>query len=949
MTVAGSVSTIAFHGDPAIRAEMKARLARAGAEGTLLVGPTAWDGRQGTMAGLLGEGEGDGKAFAAATGIPAGVGDLFDLLLQSVGRTPATAAAIAQGWIDALPVGADTSVLPGLIVLRMLTDPAFGDLDAVRHDVVRLHERVARGLRTERKDWAAVRAAAVAAADAAGDPVLAMTEAAAWSPLTSRTVLTDTFHGWLDARVARAPGGDWDAAREARAQATLEAIAGEHQEVLDRGDRVDFPTLFAARDPELARGFVANIDRYHHLVGTFAQDAVAMVTAVLAAASDDPFVWLEEIEGAAALAQVRDWNAATDSAMRARPGFAAWERRARAILDDDRRIAFPSPRNGMVYNYWTDGEHLRGIWRRCPEASYLAGTPEWDVLIDIDALCAAEEANWVWSGATLCDADDTRAIVMLSDGGGDAVEVREYDLTTRSFVADGFAVPAGRTQMTWIDRDAVLVATYVGEGSLTDAGFPREVRHWRRGTALADAPCIDAIDRGAMLVSPFAIRDSAGRWPVIIRRHSFWTSEVMHVAADLSLHRAPLPAHAKLVGSVAGIAIAKLEADGPEGPAGALVGYAIADLLAGRPVTLETVLLPPAAGSIEDASGAQSLLYVALIENVVGRVLALERVGPGDWRARPVETPANSSLFLTATGPDSDRLFYVAVGITRPATLHLHTPDRTDRIVAAAPARFDAERFVVEQRRAISQDGTAIPYFLVRPRDATGPVPTLLYAYGGFRQSLVPDYVGPMSQFLLEEGFAYAIANIRGGGEFGPAWHAAALRENRQRAFDDFHAVAEDLKASGATGRLGIQGGSNGGLLVGVAYTQRPDLYDAVIMAVPLADMRRYHTLLAGASWMDEYGNPDVAEDWAFLRRYSPYHNLRADAAYPPVLFQTSTRDDRVHPGHARKMAARMAALGHGFDYYENTDGGHGGAADKSQAAYQVALLGTWLRTMLER
>jgi len=945
--MAKTVSTIAFHGDPAVKARMKDRIARAGGEGDLFAGATSWDGGQGTMVGTLGEG--DATAFAAETGIPASIGDLFDLLLQFVGPTPETVAETAQVWIEALPIGADTSVLPSIIALRMLAWPDFGDVDDERNGVIQLHERAARGLPTGRKDWSAARATAVAAADATRSSVAAMTEAAAWSPATSRTVLTDTFRGWLEARVTRAPGADWDKEREARSQETLEAIASEHQEMIDRGERPDYRALFLARDPELARGFLGAIERYQQLTAAFAQDAVAMVSEVLAAASDDPFLWMEEVEGEAALAQVRDWNAVTDTAMRAHSDFAAWESRARAIMDDDHRIAYPSLRKGMVYNYWTDAEHLRGVWRRCTEASYLAGTPEWDVLIDTDALCAAEGANWVWSGSMLCDADDTRAIIMLSDGGGDAVEVREYDLTTRRFVKDGFFLPMGRTQLTWIDRDSVLVATYVGEGSLTDSGYPREVRHWRRGTALADAPRVDAIDSGDMLINPFALRDASGRWPVIVRRRSFWNSEVLHVAADMSLHRAPLPSHAKLVGSMAGMAIAKLQADCAEGPAGALVGYSIVDLAAGRSVALETVLLSPAAGSIEDAAGAQSLLYVALIENVVGRVVALERVGPGDWRERMVKTPAHNSLFIAATEPDSDRMFYVAVGITQPETLHLHTPDGTDSIVATAPARFDAERFVVEQRHATSQDGTAVPYFFVRPRVATGPVPTLVYGYGGFRQSMVPGYVGPMPQFLIEQGFGYAIANIRGGGEFGPAWHAAALRENRQRAFDDFHAVAEDLKASGAASRIGIQGESNGGLLVGVAYTQRPDLYDAVVMGVPLADMRRYHTLLAGASWVDEYGNPDVAEDWAFLRRYSPYHNLHGDATYPPVLFHTSTRDDRVHPGHARKMAARMGALGHAFDYYENIDGGHGGAADNSQAAYQVALLGIWLRTKLER
>lgn len=672
-----------------------------------------------------------------------------------------------------------------------------------------------------------------------------------------------------------------------------------------------------------------------------------MTTQLADVSPEDPHLWLEEIEGEAALAQVAEWNARTAAIVTADPRFEDYQQRARAMFDDERRIAMPSMINGVIYNFWADKEHVRGLWRRSSEAAYLAGTPDWEVLIDIDALCRAEQANWVWKGADLLRPDGDRALVLLSDGGKDAVVVREFDLVERRFVEDGFQVDAAKTGATWLDRDTVLITTDFGEGSLTTSGYPREVRRWSRGTALADAPALDRVEQGDIRISPFVIRDAAGVWPTVIRARTIWSNEVVHVAPDGTLHAAPLPIHATLIGSVAGFAVAKLEQDGAEGKAGSLVAYSLADVVAGREVCLEHVMDPPRDGSIEGVSAGQSALFVNLTENVVGRIVRLDRQSDGRWVQTEIPAPENSTLLLGSSDKASDRMFFVSVGMTTPYTLYFYTPGETPRIVATAPARFDASQYAVEQHFAISADGTRVPFFVARPKNVSGPVPTLLYAYGGFRSSMLPSYIGPTGQFLLEAGCAYVIANIRGGGEFGPAWHAAALRENRQRAFDDFHAVAAHLKNNGIASKVAIQGGSNGGLLVAVAYTQRPELYDAVVCSVPLADMRRYHILLAGASWMGEYGNPDDPADWAFLSRYSPYHQLSREAHYPPVLFQTSTKDDRVHPGHARKMAARMAEMGHAFDYYENIDGGHGGSADNAQAAYVAALIATWLLGML--
>lgn len=673
-----------------------------------------------------------------------------------------------------------------------------------------------------------------------------------------------------------------------------------------------------------------------------------MTTLLADVSTDDPHLWLEEIEGEAALAQVGEWNARTAASVTADPRFADYQRRAREMMDDERRIAMPSMINGAIYNFWADKDHIRGLWRRSSEVAYLAGTPDWEVLIDVDALCREEQANWVWAGADLLRPDGDRALVLLSDGGKDAVVVREFDLTTRRFVEDGFRVDPAKTAATWIDRDTVLVTSDFGEGTLTSSGYAREVRRWSRGTALADAPVLDRVAPDDIRISPFVIRDAAGVWPTIIRARTIWSNDVAHLAPDGTLHDAPLPSHATLIGSVAGHAVAKLEQDGPEGKAGSLVAYSLADVVAGRAAPLEHVMDAPRDGSIEGVTAGQGALFVNVTENVVGRILRLDRQPDGRWAQTEVPAPANSTLMLGSCDKASDRMFFLSVGMTTPYTLHFYTPGEAPRVVASAPARFDASRFTVEQHFATSADGTRVPFFIARPKDATGPIPTLLYAYGGFRSSMLPSYIGPTGQFLLEEGCAYVLANIRGGGEFGPAWHAAALRENRQRAFDDFHAVAAHLKDQGLASKVAIQGGSNGGLLVAVAYTQRPDLYDAVVCSVPLTDMRRYHVLLAGASWMGEYGNPDEADDWAFISRYSPYHRLTREAAYPPVLFQTSTKDDRVHPGHARKMAARMAEMGHAFDYYENIDGGHGGSADNAQAAYVAALITTWLLDKLK-
>lgn len=673
--------------------------------------------------------------------------------------------------------------------------------------------------------------------------------------------------------------------------------------------------------------------------------------------SPDPFAWLEDIGGERSMAAVKDWNDATAATLTASPRFAAYRTRAEQLLDDSAQIATPDAVIGdAVFNLWRDARNPRGLWRMAEIGAAVSGRAAWRTLIDVDALGRAEGKSWVWGGAVCRKPAHDRCMVALANGGTDAMLWREFDVARRVFVDGGFVVPEAKSDVAW-DGDDLLVATDFGTGSLTSSGYPRTVRRWAHGTPLGEARLVAEGEAGDVAMTAMSFTDGERRWPVVVRQIDFYTSQINHVAPDGRLVPTPLPADAEIRDVLDGRLIASLGSPWGDYPAGALVAYSIDDLVAGGTPAIELVFAPRTSQAVEQVAAGELSLWVKILDNVSGKLLSLERSDDGKWTAATVPLPASSTVTLNAAGGIVDMAFVTVEGMLTPPTLYVVAPGgAAPNRLQSLPDRFPAATMTVEQRFATSADGTKVPYYLVRRKGLTGPVPTLVHAYGGFRLPQTPTYLtqqpyrgGPAALFWVEGGNAYVLANIRGGGEFGPVWHAAALKQNRQRAFDDLHAVAEDLIAAGIAqpGRIGVSGRSNGGLLAGVAITQRPDLWRAAVIGSPLADMRRYSHLLAGASWIGEYGDPDKPEEWAWLSAYSPYHNLRPGIRYAAPLIYTSTRDDRVHPAHARKLAAQFQALGLPFYYYENIEGGHAAGADRREDAYRAALIITYLNREL--
>jgi prolyl oligopeptidase len=687
--------------------------------------------------------------------------------------------------------------------------------------------------------------------------------------------------------------------------------------------------------------------------------AAALLLAAVAApaATDDPYLWLEEIEGKRALDQVKEWNAATERLLTADPKYESYRSRALAILDDEHQIANPDRIFGdKVVNLWRDAKNPRGLWRVSPLAAYRSGKPQWRTLIDVDALGKAEGKSWVWHNADCLAPDYRRCLVSVSAGGTDADVVREFDLASGKFVEDGFIVPEAKSSVAWADADTLLVATDYGEGSLTTSGYPRVVKLWKRGTPLASARTLFEGEAADVATNALAIQSSTGRWVFVDRGKTFWTSERHLLTPTGGLIPVPLPADAELEDVIGDLLIAKLQSPLGGFGAGTLVSWSLRDILARGSAEPRLVMAPTAKQAIEEVSASDNVLWVKALDDVSGKLFALTPKKRGGWTSRSIDLPANSTVHLLSVGGKPDLAFAMVEGMLTPPGVYAVQRAGRPALVQRLPAKFDAATRTVEQRFATSKDGTRIPYFLVRKKGVAGPVPTLIHAYGGFRAAQTPGYLtgqpyraGPLAMFWTEEGNAYVLANIRGGGEYGPEWHQAALRENRQRSFDDLHAVAEDLVRTGVTakGKIGISGRSNGGVLVGAAMNQRPDLYSAVISGSPLHDMKRYSHLLAGASWMDEYGDPDKPEDWAFMSKYSPYQNVRPGVRYPAVFFYSSTKDDRVHPGHARKMAARLGEYGNLFYFHEYLEGGHSVGADHEEDARRAALLMAYLKREL--
>ncbi|MBM4089740.1 MAG: S9 family peptidase [Planctomycetes bacterium] len=661
-------------------------------------------------------------------------------------------------------------------------------------------------------------------------------------------------------------------------------------------------------------------------------------------AADDTYAWLEDVTGEKALDWVRARNKLAQEKLEADAGFAGLNADLLAILDSDSRIPMVSKQGDYYYNFWRDKNNPRGLWRRTTLAEYEKAEPRWDVILDLDALGAKENVNWVWGGARLLRPDYTRALIGLSRGGADARVHREFDLNTREFVADGFTLEEAKGSVGWIDLNTVFVQTDFGTGSMTDSGYPRIAKTWKRGQALSDAETVYEGQQTDMLVA--AVHDdSPGFERDFVSRNIAFYNDELYLLRDKQLIKidAPNSANKGVFHDLLTIELREpWEVGGTTYPAGALLIGDFDKYLAGEG-SLDLVFEPTDNTALAGFGFTKDYLYLNVLEDVKNRIYVC-RLGDPQWTRQPlVGAPAFGTVSIGAVDADeSNDFFMTATDYLTPTTLSLGEIGKEPRRLKSLPEFFDASNLEISQNFAVSKDGTKVPYFMVSNKGMTrdGNNPTLLYGYGGFEISMQPSYSAGVGRAWTTRGGVYVVANIRGGGEYGPRWHQAALKANRLRAFEDFAAVAEDLFARKITSprRLGIQGGSNGGLLVGNMLTLYPDLMRAVVCQVPLLDMKRYNKLLAGASWMAEYGNPDKPEEWEFIRTFSPYHNVRNDRNYPAVLFVTSTRDDRVHPGHARKMMAKMEEFGQDVVYYENIEGGHGGAADNKQAAFMQTL-----------
>ncbi len=666
----------------------------------------------------------------------------------------------------------------------------------------------------------------------------------------------------------------------------------------------------------------------------------------------DPYLWLEDVQGKQALDWVRERNAHSEALLQSQPGFRSLEKSLLEVLDSREQIPYVSRRGQWLYNLWRDSANPRGLWRRTTLEEYRKPQPAWETVIDIDALGKAEGVNWVWGGANCLWPDYRRCLVSLSRGGSDAHVVREFDTVAKRFIEGGFELPEAKSQVSWIDQDHVYVATDFGPGSLTDSGYPRVIKRWKRGQPLAQA--VTAFEAEKQDVAAFVSVDPTPGFErtVFGRRLDFYHQKISMLKGE-ALVPIDMPEDADPNFDRERLLI-ELRSDwavgGKTWPQGSLLVTDAAAYLSGQR-TFTALFTPTATRSLAGFAVTRSTVLINVLDNVASRVEAWSQdADKGAWRHAELKAPYPGTLSVTAlydpllpADPLAEAFFLNASDFLKPDSLQLgRTGTDTLEVLKSRPAFFDASGLRAEQRFARSKDGTRVPYFVIWPKgaQADGKNPTLLYGYGGFEVSLTPFYSGGMGRGWVGKGGVYVIANIRGGGEFGPGWHQAAIKANKQKSYDDFAAVAEDLIATRVTSpaHLGIQGGSNGGLLVGAVMLQRPELFNAVVCQVPLLDMRRYSQLLAGASWMAEYGDPSKPEDWADISRYSPYQNVKPGTKLPRVFFDTSTRDDRVHPGHARKMAARMIEQGHDVLYWENTEGGHGGAADNAQRAHMQAL-----------
>ena len=684
--------------------------------------------------------------------------------------------------------------------------------------------------------------------------------------------------------------------------------------------------------------------------------STAMATAAIAqtqAPAEDPYLWLEDVTGEKALSWVKQQNADSKKVLETQAGFAGLRDDIRGILDSNVRIPYVNKQGDFYYNFWRDKTNPAGIWRRTTLAEYRKAEPAWEVLLDVDALNKTEKENWVWHGANCLRPAYTQCLIALSRGGADADVTREFNLANKEWVKGGFFRPEAKGGLSWIDANTVYVSTDFGAGSMTESGYARIAKTWTRGTAMSAAKTVYEGQAKDLGVGAYHDDTPGFERDFVSRNIAFYNDELYHRNTDASLTKidAPNSANKSVYREWLSLELREpYSANGKTYAAGSLIVTKFDDFMKGGR-NFDVLFEPSETTSLVGFSPTKNHFILNVLDNVKNRLYVLTHNDKG-WAREPLKgAPSFGTVSASGIDPeDSDDYFLTVTDYVTPTTLMLGTVGENPETLKQLPAFFDAKNLKIQQFFATSKDGTKVPYFMVSNKNTKldGKNPTLLYGYGGFEISLTPSYSATVGRAWLTQGGVYAVANIRGGGEYGPRWHQAALKEKRHRAYEDFAAVAQDLITKKITSpkHLGMQGGSNGGLLVGNMTVMYPELFGAVVCQVPLLDMKRYNKLLAGASWMAEYGNPDT-DDWKFIQTFSPYQNVKKDVKYPPVLFTTSTRDDRVHPGHARKMMARMKEQGHDVTYYENIEGGHGGAANNEQTAYMQALAYTFLKEKL--
>ena len=671
-------------------------------------------------------------------------------------------------------------------------------------------------------------------------------------------------------------------------------------------------------------------------------------------AQEDKYLWLEEVDGEKALEFVNKQNKATLEQLSAEKDYKSIYDKSLEIYNSSEKIAYPSIRGKFVYNFWKDKNHERGIWRRCLLTDYSNGKLNWETLLDIDELSKKDNKKWVFKGASGLYPSYNKFLIQLSNGGGDAVVIKEFDADKKQFIENGFQMDEAKGWANYVDENTVVISTDFGNETMTTSGYPRQTKLWKRGTALKDAQLINEIQPSDVGAFNGVFHDENKSYVSINRVMTSFTSQKF-IWIDNKIIALDLQDDCNISGILKNQLIVQLKSDwkvaAQNYKSGSVLSLNFTELLKGKK-EIQLIIEPDQFSSISEIATTKNHLLINILSNVTSQ-LYIFSLNNEKWTNQKVEAPDYGTISLNSTNEFSDDYFFSFENFIIPSTLYSADANtNTFKISKSLPSYFDANKYSVKQFKVKSKDGTLVPYFMVAAKNIKldGTNPTLIYAYGGFEISSQPFYSGVFGTAWLDKGGVFILANIRGGGEFGPKWHQDGLKEKRQNVFNDLYAVSEDLITRKVTSskHLGIMGGSNGGLLVGVALTQRPELYNAIVCEVPLLDMQRYNKLLAGASWMGEYGNPDIPEEWEYIKKYSPYQNLKAGMNYPEVFFTTSTRDDRVHPGHARKMEAKMNDMGYKTFYYENMEGGHAGSSTNDQSAKLNGLLFSYLLKKLK-